>query len=133
MLHSIYQQIRKTQWWPQDWKRSIIIPVPRKGSTKECSNHQTVVLISHASKVILKILHAGLQQYMNHELPDVQVGFRKGRVTRGQIANTLLIIEKAREFRKTSISVSSTMLKPLTVWIITNFGKPSKRWEYQTI
>ena len=81
-------------------KRSIFIPIPRKGSTKECANHWTVALISHASKVMLKILHTRLQQYVNQELPDVQAGFRKGRVTRDQIANTRLIIEKAREFQE---------------------------------
>ena len=100
MLHSIYQNIWKTQQWLQDWKRSILIPVPKKGSTKECSNHQTVALISHASKVMLKILHTGLQQYTNQELPDDLAGFRKGIVTRDQIANTRLIIQKAREFQK---------------------------------
>ena len=84
VLHSICQQIWKTQQWPQDWKRSVFIPVPKKGNAKECSNYRTIVLISHASKVMLKILPARLQQYMNHELPDVQAGFQKGR---GQISN----------------------------------------------
>ena len=87
MLHSIYQQIWKMQQWPQDWKRSIFIPIPKKGNAKECSNYHTIALISHASKVMLKTLQARLQQHMNHELPDVQVGFRKDRVTRDQIAN----------------------------------------------
>ena len=87
VLHSICQQICKTQQWPQDWKRSVCIPIPRKGNAKECSNYCTIVLISHASKVMLKILHTRLQQYMNCELPDVQTGFRKGRGTRHQIAN----------------------------------------------
>ena len=87
MLHSIWQQIWKTQQWTQDWKRSVLIPIPKKGNAKECSNYCTTALISHASKVILKILQARLQQYMNHELPDVQAGFRKGRGTRDQIAN----------------------------------------------
>ena len=100
VLHSLCQQIWKTQQWPQDWKRSILIPIPKKGSAKECSNHQTVALISHASKVMLKILHAGLQHYVNRELPDVQAGFRKGRGTRDQIANICWAIEKAREFQK---------------------------------
>ena len=98
VLHSICQQIWKTQQWPQDWKRSVFIPVPKKGNTKECSNYHTVELISHASKVMLKILQARLQQYMNRELPDVQAGFRKGRGTRDQIANIRWILEKAREF-----------------------------------
>ena len=82
VLHSIHQQIWKTQQWTQDWKRAVFIPVPKKGNAKECSNYHTIALISHASKVMLKILQARLQQYMNHELPDVQVGFRKGRGTR---------------------------------------------------
>ena len=90
----------KTQQWPQHWKRSVFIPVPKKSNAKECSNHCTIALISHASKVILKILQARLQQYMNCELPDVQAGFRKGRGTRDQIANICCIMEKAREFQK---------------------------------
>ena len=98
---SICQQIWKTQQWPQDWKRSIFIPILKKGYPKECSNYHTIALISHASKVMLKILQARLQQYVNHELPDVQAGFRKGRETRDQIANIHWIIEKAREFQKT--------------------------------
>ncbi len=100
VLHSICQQIWKTQQWPQDWKRSVFIPIPKKGNTKECSNYRTIALISHASKVMLKILQVRLQQYVNHELPDVQAGFRKGRGTRDQIANIRWIIEKAREFQK---------------------------------
>ena len=100
MLHSICQQIWKTQQWPQDWKRSVFIPIPKKGNAKECSNYCTVALISHASKVMLKVLQARLQQYVNHELPDVQAGFRKGRGTRDQIGNISLIIKKAREFQK---------------------------------
>ena len=87
VLHSMYQQIWKTQQWPQDWKRSVIIPIPKKSNPKECSNYHTVALISHASKVMLKILQAMLQQYVNHELSDSQAGFRKGRRTRDQIAN----------------------------------------------
>ena len=98
VLHSICQQIWKTQHWPQDWKRSVFIPIPKKGSAKECSNYCTVALISHVSKVMLKILQARLQQYVNHELPDVQAGFRRGRGTRDQIANFSWIIEKARVF-----------------------------------
>ena len=98
--HSICQQIWKTQQWPQDWKRSVFIPIPKKGNAKECSNYRTIALISHASKVMLKILQARLQQYVNHELPDVQAGFRKGRGTRDQIANIGWIMEKAREFQK---------------------------------
>ena len=100
VLHSICQQIGKTQQWPQTWKRSVFIPIPEKGTAKERSNYRTVALISHASKVMLKILQARLQQYMNCELPGVQDGFRKGRGTRDQIANSHWIIEKAREFQK---------------------------------
>ena len=96
VLHSVFQQIWKTQQWPQDWKRSVFIPTPKIGNAKKCSNYRTIALISQASKVILKILQARLQQYMNHELPDVQAGFRKGRGTRDQIANIHWIIEKAR-------------------------------------
>ena len=123
VLHSICQQIWKTQQWPQDWKRSVFIPIPKTDSAKECSNYRTIAFISHASKVMLKILQARLQQYLNHELPDVQAGFRKGRGTRDQIANIRLIIEKAREFRKTSISALLIMPKPLTVWITISYGK----------
>ena len=98
VLYSICQQIWKTQQWPQDRKRSVFIPIPKKGNAKECSNYHTIVLISHASKVMLKIPQARLQQYMNRELPDVQAGFRKGRRNTDQIANICWIIEKAREF-----------------------------------
>ena len=100
VLHSVCQQIWKTQQWPWDWKRSVLIPIPKKGNAKECSNYPIIALISHASKVMLKILQARLQQYVNHELPDIQVGFRKGRGTRDQVANICWIIEKAREFQK---------------------------------
>ena len=100
VLHSIYQQIWKTQKCPQDWKRSVFIPIPKKGNAKECSDYHTVALISHSSEVMLKILQARLQQYVNRELPDIQAGFRKGRGTRDQIANICWIIEKAREFQK---------------------------------
>ena len=99
VLHSICQQIWKTQQWPQDWKRSVFTPVPKKGNAKECSNYCTIALISYTSKAMLKILQARLQQYVNRELPDVQVGFRKGRGTRDQIANIYWIIDKAREFQ----------------------------------
>ena len=100
VLHSICQQIWKAQQWPQDWKRSVFIPIPKKGNAKECSNYHTIALISHSSKVILKILQARLQQYMNRELPHVQAGFRKGRGTRDQIVKVHWIIEKAREFQR---------------------------------
>ena len=134
-LHSICQQIWKIQQWPQDWKRSVFILIPKKGNAKECSNYCTIALISHASEVMLKILQARLQQYVNCELPDVQAGFRKGRGTRDQIVNIRWIIEKAREFQKNisgTISALLTMPKPLTVWITTDCGKFFKRWEYQT-
>ena len=100
VLHPICQQIWKTQQWPQDWKRSVFIPILKKGTAKECSNYHTIALTSHTSKLMLKLLQARLQQYMNHELPDVQTGCRKGRGTRDQIANIYWIIEKAREFQK---------------------------------
>ena len=96
VLHSICQQIWKTQQWPQDWKRSVFILIPKKGNDKECSNYYTIALISHTNKVLLRILQARLQQYVNSELPDVQAGFRKGRGTRDQIANIYWIIKKAR-------------------------------------
>ena len=123
VLHSLCLQIWKTQQWPQDWKRSVFIPIPKKGNPKECSSYCTTALISHASQVMLKILQARLQQYVNHELLDVQAGFRKGRRTRGQIVNIKWIIEKARDSRKASMSALLTMPKPLTVWITVNCGK----------
>ena len=100
MLHSICQQIWKTQQWPQDWKRSVFIPIPKKGNAKECSNYHTVALISQASKVMLKILQARLQLCVNCELPDAQAGYRKGSGTRDQIANIHWITKKAQEFQK---------------------------------
>jgi len=130
VLHSICQQIWKTQQWPQDWERSVLIPSPKKGNAKECPNYHTTALISHASKVMLKILQARLQQYMNWELPDVQAGFRKGRGTRDQIANICWIIEKAREFQKNICFIDYAKA---FVWITTNRGTFFKRWEYQTI
>ena len=116
-------KIWKTQQWPQDWKRSVFIPIPKKGNAKECSNYHTIALISHAEKVMLKILQARLQQYVNCELSDVQAGFRKGKGTRDQLANIHWTIEKAREFqkKKTSTLALLTMPKPLTVWITTNW------------
>ena len=132
VLHSICQQIWKTQQWPHDWKRSVFIPTAKKGKTKECSNYHTIALISHASKIMLKILQARLHHYVNRELPDIQAGFRKGRGMRDQIANICWIIKKAREFQKTSISALLTTPKPLTVWITINRGKFFRTWEYQT-
>ena len=121
------------QQWRQDWKRSIFIPTPKKGNAKECSNYRTIALISHASKVMLKILQARLQQYMNHEIPDVQAGFRKSRGTRDQTANILWIIEKVKEFQKNIYFCFTVYAKALTVLITINCGKFFKRWEYQAI
>ena len=123
MLHSTCQQIWKTQQWPQDWQRSVFIPVPKEGNAKECSNYHIIAFISHTSKAMLKILQATLQQYVNCEIPDVQAGFRKGRGTRNQIANTAGSLKKQESPRKTSISALLTTLKPLTVWITANCGK----------
>ena len=100
VLWSICQQIWKTQQWPQDWKRLVFIPIPKKGNAKACSNYPTIALISHASKVMLKILQAKLQQFVNQKLPDVQAGLRKGRGTRDQVANTCWTVEKEKEFWK---------------------------------
>ena len=117
----------------QVWKRSAFIPIPKKGNAKKCSNYHTFALISHTSKKMLKTLQVRLQQYVNHELRDVQARFRKGRGNRDQIANIRWITEKAREFqKKTSISALLTMPKSLTVWITTNCRKFLKRWKYQT-
>ena len=113
----------KTQQWPQDWKRSVFTPIPKKGNAKECSNYCIISLISHASKVMFKILQARLQQYVNHELPDVQAGFRKGRGTRDQIASIRWIVKKARSSKNIYISALLSMPKPLTVWITINCGK----------
>ena len=115
VLHSICQQIWKTQEWPLGWKRSVFIPVPKKGNAKECSNYHSIALTSHASKVMLKILQARLQQYVNRELPNVQAGFRKGRGTRDQIATSIGSSKKAESSRKTSTSALLTKPKPSTV------------------
>ena len=132
MLQSICQQIWKPQQRPRNWKRSVFIPIPKKGNTKERSNYRTIVLITHTSKVMLKILHVRFLQYENQELPYVQAGFRNGRGTRDQISSFHWIIEKAREFQKKSTLVFLTMPKPLTMWITTNSGKFFKKWDYQT-
>ena len=121
--HSICQQIWKTQQWPHDWKRSVFIPVPKKGNAKKCSNYCTTALISHASKVMLKILQARLQQYMNRELPDVQAGFRKAEESEIKSETSAGSQKKQESSRKTSISALLTMPKPLTVWITINCGK----------
>ena len=114
VLHSICQQVGKTQQWPQDWKRSVFIPIPKKGNAKEHSNYCTIALISHTSKVMLKILQARLQKYMNHELSDVQVGFRKSRGNRDQIAR-ICWIKKAREFQQKIYFCFIDYAKTLTV------------------
>ena len=116
-------KIWKTQQWPQDWKRSVFIPIPKKGNTKESLNYCTVVLISHACQVMLKILQGRLQQYVNRELPEVQADFRKGKGTKDQIANISWIIKNQDSSRKISTFALLTMPKPLTVWITTNSGK----------
>ena len=128
VLHSICQQIWKTQQWPQDWKRSVFISIPKKSNSKDSSNYRTIALISHARKIMLKILQAGLQKYVNHELPDVEAGFRKGKETRDQIANILWIIKKQGSSTNCFIDYAKAF-----VWITTNCGKFLKRWGYQTI
>ena len=128
---TICKQIWKTQQWLQDWKRSVFILISKKGNAKECSNYSTIALISHASKVMLKILQARLQQYVNHELPDVQSGFRKGRGTREiKLPTSVGSSKKQESSRKTSASALLTIPKPLTVCITTNCGKLFKSWEY---
>ena len=129
VLHSICQEIWKTQEWPQDWKRSILIPIPKKGSTKECDNHHTIVLISHSSKVMLKILHARLQYYAKQELPDVQAGFRKGRGSRDQIVNIHWIIEKAREFQKNIYISFINYINVFDCVDLNKLWKALKRWD----
>ena len=123
VLHSICQQIWKTQQSPQDWKRSVFIPIPKKGNAKECSNYHTIALISHASKVMLKVLQARLQQYVNRELPDVQAGFRKAEEPEMKLRTSAGSWKKQESSRKTSISALLTMPKPLTVRITRNCGK----------
>ena len=123
VLHSICQQIWKTQQWPQDWKRSVFIPVPKKGNTKDSHIYRTIALISHASKVMIKILQARLQQYVNHELPDVQAGLEKAEEPEIKLPISAGSSKKQESSRKTSISALLTMPKPLTVWITTNCGK----------
>ena len=119
VLYSLCQQIWKTQQWPQDWKRSVFIPIPKKGNAKEGSNYHTIALISHASKVMLKILQARLQQYMNRELPDVQTGFRKAEEPEIKLPTSAGSLEKQESSRKTSTSALLTTTKHLTMWIQT--------------
>ena len=132
MLYSICQQIWKTQQWPQDKKRSVFIPIPKKGNAKEYSNYHTIALISHASKVMLKILQTRLQQYVNHELPDVQLVLEKAEEPEIKLPTSTGSWKKQESSRKTSISALLTMSQILTVWITINCGKFWKRWEYQT-
>ena len=122
-LHSICQKIWKTQQSPWDWKKSVFIPIPNKGNAKECSNYRTITLISHASKVMLKIFQARLQQYVNHKLPDVHTGFRKGSEPEIKLSTFAGSLKKQDSSRQTSTSALLTMPKPLTVWITINCGK----------
>ena len=131
VLHSICQQIWRTQQWPQNWRRSVFIPVPKKGNAKECSNYQTIALISHSSKVMLKILQARLQQYMNHELSMFRLDLEKAEEPEIKLPRSTGSLKKQEGSRKTSISALLTMPNPLTVWITTNCGKFLKRWGYQ--
>ena len=123
MLHSICQQIWNTQQWPQDWKRSVFIPIPKKGNAKECSNYCTIALISHTSKVMLKILQARLQQYMNRELPVFKLVLEKAEEPEIKLPTSAGSWKKQESSRKASISALLTMPKPLTVWITINSGK----------
>ena len=137
VIHSICQQIWKTRQWPQDWKSSVFIPIPKKGNAKlprmlKCSNYHTVALISHFSKVMLKILQARLQQYVNCELPDFKLVLEKAEEPKIKLPTFIGSSKKQESSRKTSISALLTMPKPLTVWITTNCRKFFKRWEYQT-
>ena len=132
VLHSICQQIWKTQQWPQDLKRSVFNPIPKKGNAKECSNYHIIAFISHASKVMFKIFQVRLQQYVNCELPDVQARFRKGRGSRDQIANICWIIEKAREFQKNIYFCFINYTKTFDCVDHKKLWKILKRWEYQT-
>ena len=132
VLHSLCQHIWKTQQWPQDCKRSVFIPIPKKGNAKECSNYRTIALISHVSKVMLKILQARLQQYVNSKLPDVQAVLEKAEEPEIKLPTSAGSSKKQESSRKTSISALLTMPKPLTVWITINCGKFFRRWEYQT-
>ena len=123
VLHSICQQIWKTHQWPQGWKRSVYIPIPKKGNPTECSNYLTIALISHASKVMLKILQARLQQYVNRELPDVQLGLERAEEPEIKLPTSVGSLKKQESSRKTSISSLLSIPKPLTVWISINCGK----------
>ena len=132
MLFSICQQIWKTQKLPQDWKMSVFIPIPKKGNAKECSNYHTTVLISHVSKVMVKILQVSLQQYVNQEIPDVHSRLEKAEEPEIKLSTSAVSLKKQERSRKTSISGLLTIPKPLTVWITINCENFFKRWEYQT-
>ena len=134
VLHSICQQIWKTQQWPQDWKRSVFIPIPKKGNAKECSNYCTIALISYASKVMLKILQARLQQYVNQTMNFLmfKLVLEKAEEPEIKLPTSVGSSKKQESSRNISISALLTMPKPLTVWITINCGKFFKRWEYQT-
>ena len=132
VLHSIRQQIWKTQQWPQAWKRSVFIPIPKKGKARECSSYCTVALISHTIKVMLKILQARLQQYINRELQMFKLDLEEAEEPEIKLPTSTGSWKKQESSRKTSISALLTMPKPLIVWITTNCGKFFKRWEYQT-
>ena len=132
MLHSICQQIWKTQQWPQDWKSSVFISIPTKGNAKECSNYCTITLISHASKVMLKILQARLQEYITMNFQMFNLVLEKAEEPKIKLPTSAGSWKKLESSRKTSISALLTMPKPLTVWITINSGKFWKRWEYQT-
>ena len=131
VLHSICQQNWKTQQWPQDWKRSVFIPIPKKGNAKECSNYHTIALISHARKVMLKILQARLQQYVNRELQMFKLVLEKAEEPEIKLPTSVGSLKRQESSRKTSTTTLLTMPKPLTVWITTNCAKFLKRWEYQ--
>ena len=132
VLHSICQQIQKTQQWPQDWKRSVVIPIPKKGNAKECSNYRTIALISHASKVMLKILQARLQQYVTTNFLMFKLVLEKAEELEIKLPTSAESSKKQESSRETSASALLTMPKPVTVWITINRGKFFKRWEYQT-
>ena len=132
VLHSMRQQIWKTQQWPQDWRSLVFIPIPKKGNAKECSNNCTVALVSHTSKVMLKILQARLQQYLNHELPMFKRVLEKAEEPEIKLPTSTGSSQKQESSKKASVSALLTMSKSLTVWITINCGKFLKRWEYQT-
>ena len=127
VLHSLCQQIWKTRQWPQDWKRSVFIPIPEKDNAKECSNYHTIAFISHISKVMFKILQARLQQYMNHKLPMFKLVLEQAEEPEIKLPTSSGSSKKQKSSRKTSTSVLLTTPKPLTVWITTNYGKFLKR------